>query len=107
MNEEKIYGKLIRDLIPKIIVNNGKIPITHVADDAEFEERLYEKVLEELDEFKASKSIEEIADILEVLDAIMEFYNFSKKEVEEVKRKKANDKGMFKKRIILDKIVIK
>lgn len=96
------YNKLVRDNIPEIIKARGEVPVTHVADDAEYWQKLKEKLQEEVDEFLKDESIGEVADILEVLDAIGDYKGFGKREVEEVKEKKANERGKFAKRIILD-----
>ena len=96
------YNKLVRDNIPEIIKAKGETPVTHIADDAEYWQKLKEKLQEEVDEFLKDETIGEIADILEVLDAIGDYKGFDKREVEEVKEKKANERGKFMKRIILD-----
>ena len=43
-----------------------------------------------------------MADILEVIDAITNFKNFSKEELEIIKNKKAEERGKFKDKIILE-----
>lgn len=96
------YDKLVRDNIPEYIRKKGGSPVTHIASDAEYWEKLKEKMVEEAKEFKDDETIEEFADILEVLDAIAEYKKFSKEDVERVKTKKAEERGRFAKRIILD-----
>ena len=104
MKKEIIYNKLVRDFIPSIIEKENKIANTHIADDKEFREKLIEKLIEEINEFKESKSIEEIADIYEVLEAISKNFNFPKNEILKLKEKKAKIRGRFDKKIILDSI---
>lgn len=96
------YNKLVRDKIPEYIIKKGGTPITHVADDVEYWQKLKEKLLEEIEEFKKDENAEELADILEVLDAIVDYKKFDKSEVEKIKNKKTDERGKFKERIILD-----
>lgn len=96
------YNKLVRDKIPEYIREKGGNPKTHIADDAEFWEKLKEKLVEEVREFSKDENIEEFADILEVLGAIADYKKFKQRKVEKVKRKKAKERGKFKERIILD-----
>ena len=96
------YNKLIRDKIPEIIKKKGGKPIVHIADEKEYWEKLKEKLLEEIKEFSKSGSIKEFADILEVLDAVRDYKKFDKRKLETIKRKKAKERGKFKKRIILE-----
>ena len=98
----KKYNKLVRDKIPEIIRKRGDTPVTHVAGEKEYWQKLLEKLGEEVAEFAKDSNIEEFADILEVLDAVAEHKGFDKKTVQEVQRKKADERGGFKKRIILD-----
>lgn len=96
------YNKLVRDKIPEYIKSKGGTPITHVADETEYWSKLKEKLLEEIEEFRKDESVEEFADILEVIDAIADHKNFSIEEVQKIKEKKAEEKGKFKDRVILD-----
>ena len=96
------YNKLVRDKISEYIRKKGGVPITHIADDAEYWEKLKEKLLEEIEEFRKDENAEEFADILEVLDAIADYKGFDRSEVERIKKEKAEERGKFKERIILE-----
>ncbi|OHA79031.1 MAG: hypothetical protein A2V96_01895 [Candidatus Yonathbacteria bacterium RBG_16_43_6] len=96
------YHKLVRDNIPDIIKAKGEVAVTHVANDTEYAQKLREKLEEEVAEYLHDESISEIADILEVIDAIAEYKGFEYKEIVAVKQEKAEKRGRFAKRIILD-----
>ena len=98
-------SKLIRDKIPEIIIKSGKTPKIHISNNEEHWTRLKNKLLEEVNEFLDDESIEELADINEVLHAIYDYKKISKEEVEKVRKNKKNQRGGFKKRIILDEII--
>jgi len=96
------YNKLVRDKIPEIIKNKGAVPIAHIADDEEYWQKLKEKLQEEVDEFLKDSNEEELADILEVIYAICDFKNFDKEKLELLRKKKTEERGGFKDKIILD-----
>ena len=96
------YNKLVRDNVPQHIKAKGEAIKTHTAGDVEYWSKLKEKLLEEVGEFNKDESVEELADLLEVIDAIIEYKKFDRGEIEKVKGEKAETKGGFKNRIILD-----
>ncbi|MFP9191688.1 hypothetical protein ACLI4Q_08550 [Natrialbaceae archaeon A-CW1-1] len=77
------YDKLVRDRIPAIIDENGDRSVTHVADDAEYERRLLEKLEEECTEVRDELSLEEL---------------------EETRRQKSVERGGFDDRIVLERV---
>ena len=95
------YNKLVRDKIPEIIKDKGEIPITHIANDEEYWEKLKEKLKEETEEFLEESNDEELADVLEVVDAICEFKKINKEDLEKIKKEKSEKQGGFKDKIIL------
>jgi predicted house-cleaning noncanonical NTP pyrophosphatase (MazG superfamily) len=97
-----IYHKLVRDKIPEHIFKKGGTPITHIADDAEYWQKLKEKLYEEVVEFDQAENMEELADVLEVIAAIIKYKNFPPAELSEIKKKKTEERGRFNERIILD-----
>jgi len=98
------YNKLIRDKIPEIIKQDKKTPITHIASNKEYWNKLKEKLKEEVNEFLKDSTEEEFADILEVIHAISDFKDFNKKKVNQIRKSKAEKRGRFKDKIILDEV---
>jgi len=96
------YNKLVRDRIPEIIRQRGDVPVTHIADDAEYWKKLKEKLREEVEEFSKDGSEEELADILEVIYAICDFRKIDREKLELARKRKAKERGGFKSKIILD-----
>ena len=96
------YNKLVRDKIPEYIRTKGGNPISHVANEEEYWNKLKEKLFEEVEEFNNDENKEELADILEVLEAIIGYKQFDKNEIERIKAQKLETRGGFIERIILD-----
>jgi predicted house-cleaning noncanonical NTP pyrophosphatase (MazG superfamily) len=96
------YNKLVRDKIPEYIEKKGGRAVTHIAGEKEYWEKLKEKLLEECAEFNADENEDELADILEVIEAIIAYKKFNQRTIEEKRGKKAEERGKFEKRIILD-----
>lgn len=99
-----IYNKLVRDKIPEIIKQKGKTPMTHIANNEEYKEKLYEKLKEEIEEFLKEDNQHELADILEVINAICNLKNISQKELELIRKEKVKERGSFKDKIILEEV---
>ncbi len=98
----KIYNKLVRDKIPEIIAgDNGKTCVTRIMGDVEYLEALNAKLQEELKEYLESGDIEELADLEEVLRAILDMKEISYEKFENIRRKKVEKRGTFKKKIFL------
>lgn len=102
---EIVYQKLIRDKIPNIIEAEGKTPIVHRASKDEYLEKLYEKIIEELNEFISNPSKEEIADLLEVIHSICSVHGLDMEDIEKVRREKRQLRGGFGKPLILEKVI--
>jgi predicted house-cleaning noncanonical NTP pyrophosphatase (MazG superfamily) len=103
--EVKIYNKLVRDKIPQVIKQANKEPHTYIATEEEVKPLLLEKLVEELEEFKATPNEEELADILEVIDGIAYAFNFDMERVLDIKKRKKEERGGFHKRIILEMVI--
>ena len=68
----KKTNKLVRDKIPEIIESQGKRCKVYVAVNEDYQQRLKDKLLEEVYEFLEDPCVDELADIEEVLLAIAE-----------------------------------
>lgn len=96
-----IFNKLVRDKIPEIIDNQGKIPRIRILEDEEYTLALERKLDEEVGEFHKDKNLEELADILEVVCALAENLGCTKEELMAACQKKHDARGGFNDRILL------
>ena len=96
--------KLVRDYIPSIINESGKQCDYHVATMQELEEKLCDKMYEELNEFIENPCIEEAADIYEVLKSICWLHSLNMDEVINTARDKFTRRGGFSNGIILERV---
>ncbi len=93
------YNKLVRDKIPEIL-DKKKLPYEkRIASPEEYKEELIKKLIEESSEFAEAKTEEELADVLEVVLALKNLPEYSN--VDEVRKKKVEERGAFDERIIL------
>lgn len=99
-----IHNKLVRDKIPQIIEQSGKICVTHILSDEEYAAALNAKLQEELNEYLADDSMEELADLLEVMMAAAKARGHDFSEVEAIRREKAEKRGRFNDRIYLESV---
>ena len=93
------YNKLVRDKIPDILDKKGVSYEKRIASPEEFKLELIKKLEEEIKEFTEAGSSEELADVLEVIEALKKLPEYAN--IEELRKKKAEDRGAFEKRIIL------
>lgn len=96
------HNKLVRDKIPEIIQNSGKIPHTRILSDELYLAELNKKLNEECAEYQADNSFEELADMLEVMYAIVEACGCTVKELENIRLEKRRMRGGFKDKIFLE-----
>ncbi|ADD06528.1 uncharacterized protein Nmag_2976 [Natrialba magadii ATCC 43099] len=98
------YDKLVRDDIPEIIADSGATPVTRTASDAEYEAYLCKKLREEVEEYVTDRDVDELADVLEVLHEIRAFEGVSEQELRDRREQKADERGRFDKRLILERV---
>ena len=94
--------KLVRDKIPAIIAKSGAIPDFYVAKQTEYEQRLLDKMVEELEEFREKPCIEEAADMYSVFQAICDHWQWSLAAVAHASHDKSSARGGFQERFILN-----
>ena len=94
----------MRDNIPDIIKKRGQHPVTRILDDKEYIEQLFEKLIEEIDEFDEDRNAKELADIFDVLSALGHALNINGDQLKKARTKKAAVHGTFKKRLFLEKV---
>ncbi len=98
------YHKLVRDRIPEIIEKDGKTCLWTELRPDDYLSMLDKKLNEELAEYQESKSMEELADLLEVMRAVALARGSSMEEVERIRVRKAEKRGGFEKRILLETV---
>ena len=105
---EKIYNKLVRDKIPEIIRQDGKEPVVRIMEKAEFVSELKAKLVEESNEVASAEDrehfIDELADVKEVLNALFATEEITEEEVELARVAKAEKRGGFEDRLMLEKV---
>lgn len=100
----KIYDKLVRDKIPEIIKEAGKIPTIEIISGKLKEEYLEKKLGEEVNEYLEDKNLEELADIMEVLFGLANNLGYSEEELLNKRLEKKLARGGFKEGIILKEV---
>lgn len=100
----KVYNKLVRDRIPEIIEASGKSCTWETLSDERYIELLNKKLQEEVAEYLENGTVEELADIGEVMHAILDYKGIPLTEFQRVRNEKLQDRGGFKKRILLKEV---
>ncbi len=99
------YNKLVRDKIPELIEADGKNCETEILSDEDYLKALDAKLDEELAEYHKDQNVEELADLLEVIYACAVARGYSKEELEMMRTLKVKQRGEFKNKIFLRKVV--
>ncbi|MFB5251912.1 phosphoribosyl-ATP pyrophosphohydrolase [Bacillus mycoides] len=99
------YNKLIRNKIPQIMKANGKTPITRILAEDEYIKEICKKTEEELTEYLEANTkehkLEELSDLLELINALAEHAGTTLEEINNIRKKKAEERGGFSNRIFL------
>ena len=97
-----IYRKLVRDRIPEIIKEHGKTPVFRTIQDAELQEALAQKILEEAYELHSEWKrgdregvLKESADTLEILLALLSKFGLSLDDLITMQKKRREARGGF------------
>lgn len=96
-----IYNKLVRDIIPEIIEQEGNEYEIRTLKDDEYLSELNRKLEEELKEYYESGEVEELADLSEIIYAIAKHKGVGKQEFDDIRVKKGEKRGGFEKRLFL------
>lgn len=99
------YHKLVRDKIPEIIESKGKTCKVSTLSDEEYLKMIDAKLDEELEEYHEDQNIEELADLMEVIYAAAKARGYSVEELEKVRVQKAEKRGAFEKKLLLEEVV--
>ena len=101
----KHYAKLIRDRIPEIMDHAGVTYETRTLSDEEFAAALRSKLVEEAREAAQAprgQLAKELGGVIEVLHALAEFEGIDLRDVENVRRARAEVRGAFRLRLFLE-----
>lgn len=104
----KYYSKLVRDKVPSLIEEDGKIAHYDILEGRIYKDALKRKLIEEVGEFIEAKTKEEmeeeLVDMAEVVDAIIKAYDFDLEELMDRQFEKLDKKGGFEKGFCLYKV---
>lgn len=95
------YNKLVRDKIPQIIKESGRVCEYKVLGDSEIKDALKEKLIEKAQIFSNKPSEDELSDIYELLNAIVETYDYEPLHIDYLKLQNKESKGTYSHRVYL------
>ena len=105
------YNKLIRNKIPQIIKHTGKRPKTKIQTTDEYIKEICKKTEEELTEYLEATTkehkLEELSDLLELINALAEHEGTTLEEINNIRKKKAEERGGFSDRVFLIEVTDK
>ena len=98
------YNKLIRNKIPQIIKSNGKTSTTRILPEEEYIKRTLQqnpRRTEYLEATTKEHKLEELSDLLELINALAEHEGTTLEEINNIRKKKAEERGGFSNRVFL------
>ena len=99
-----IYNKLVRDRIPEILQQDGRKYEIARMPDAEFDQALREKLIEEAQEVVKADDINliiELADLQEIIITLLKFHAINSDEFETLRLRRFRERGGFENQIRL------
>lgn len=104
----KYYSKLVRDKIPSLIEEDGRIAHYNILNGKEYKAELKRKLIEEVGEFIKAKTKEEMeeemVDLAEVVDAIIKANQLDPEKMMDRQFEKFDKKGGFELGLYLYKV---
>ncbi|MFB5544469.1 phosphoribosyl-ATP pyrophosphohydrolase [Bacillus cereus] len=95
----------MRNKIPQIIKTNRKKTTTKILPQEEYIKELCKKTQEELTEYLEADTkehkLEELSDLLELINALAEYEGATLEEINNIRKKKAEERGGFSNRVFL------
>jgi len=98
-------NKLVRDLVPQMIEDNGDEAITKILEQEEYYEALKAKLKEEVEDYLESDDPEELADIIEVIHALSDYHQMTIEDIENMRKTKLEERGGFAERVYLVEVI--
>lgn len=104
-SKDKVFDKLVRDLIPARIESGGEAAATREVGETEYALRLKMKVVEEALELASARDreslLDEAADVMEVVRTLAAAEDASIEDVLEIADRKRTERGGFDKKVVL------
>ncbi|NSC25206.1 nucleotide pyrophosphohydrolase [Streptomyces albus subsp. chlorinus] len=99
------HHKLVRDLIPQIIREDGLSPVVRLLGEDDYRAALREKLVEEAGEARdapAGQLLAELADLVEVIEALLSAYQLTWEDLVALAGRKRSERGGFTQKIFLE-----
>ncbi len=103
------FGKLVRDKIVDDQIAEGSQPVFRYLSRDEHVKALVQKIIEEAQEISSASPTEfasEIADVQQALDDLQELLEITDRRIAQVRKRKSDKFGDFKKGIFIESIEI-